>query len=344
MKGDGDGNGFRYRKVFSFLLLGSILIFYLILDVVRHDAGVQYSPSIKPYLHIDSPTQQHSSANATTTIALPVPKLVNPHNFRYIIQNNSTCEKKNDTNVYLLICVCIAPANFKHREVIRNTWGSIVKHNPEVRLIFLIGKPNNGTIQIKLHNESRQYNDIIEEDFVDSYRNLSLKSVAMLKWAMTYCEGVKYVLKADDDMFINVPYLIGVLKDKQKTNSVIGMLNTGARPIHNPASKWYTPQEMYKEAVYPPYLSGTAYVISGDIVSKLFHASEMTPLFWLEDVYITGLCRRKINANAEPDYGFTYVHRSPTGCAYRPVISGHDNTLDDIQKIWREIQDPNLKC
>ncbi|XP_033748121.1 beta-1,3-galactosyltransferase 1-like [Pecten maximus] len=352
MTGEGDGNGFRsYRKGFSFLLLASLLIICIVWDIAGRDGVVQfYSPSILPYIQNASVPRDVSSSdiNITRTALPPVTsttaKLVNPHNFQYVFQGNSTCVRRNNTDVYLLICVCVAPANFKHREVIRNTWGSITKYNLEVRLIFLIAKTKNETTQSKINNESKEYNDIVQEDFVDSYRNLSLKSVAMLRWAMSYCNSAKYVLKADDDMFINVPYLIGVLKHKHITNSVIGMLIQGARPIHNPASKWHTPQELYKEAVYPPYLSGTAYVISGDIVSKLFHASQMTPLFWLEDVYITGLCRRKIGANAVADYGFTYSHRSPTGCAYQHIITGHDNTLEEIEKIWRELQDPNMKC
>ncbi|XP_021358224.1 beta-1,3-galactosyltransferase 1-like [Mizuhopecten yessoensis] len=243
-----------------------------------------------------------------------------------------------------MITVCVAPANFKHRNVIRNTWGSITKHNQEVRLIFLIGKPKDEITQIKINNESKQFSDIVQEDFVDSYRNLSLKSVAMLKWTISYCHRAQYVLKVDDDMFINIPYLIGVLKHKHITNCVIGNLFQSSIPIRDPASKWHTPLSMYKEAQYPAYLSGTSYVISGDIVSKLYNASLSIPFFWLEDVFITGLCRRKIGAKAVADYGFTYTHRSPTGCDYRHVISGHKNTPEEITKIWHELQDPKLKC
>jgi hypothetical protein len=48
--------------------------------------------------------------------------------------------------------------------------------------------------------------DIVQEDFLDSYRNVSLKSAAMLKWSYTYCPSAKYTLKGDDDMFVNIEH------------------------------------------------------------------------------------------------------------------------------------------
>lgn len=45
---------------------------------------------------------------------------------------------------------------------------------------------------------------------------------------------------------------------------------------------------MYKERVYPNYLSGTGYMMSLDVAEKLFNTALMTPIFHLEDVYVTG--------------------------------------------------------
>ena len=54
--------------------------------------------------------------------------------------------------------------------------------------------------------------DIIQENFLDSYNNLTLKSIFILKYIKNNCKNkVQYVLKCDDDTFINVPNLIHVL-------------------------------------------------------------------------------------------------------------------------------------
>lgn len=49
---------------------------------------------------------------------------------------------------------------------------------------------------------------------------------------------------------------------------------------------------MYSGNIYPNYLSGTGYVMSMDVVAKLYNASLTTPLLHLEDVYLTGYFRR----------------------------------------------------
>lgn len=46
---------------------------------------------------------------------------------------------------------------------------------------------------------------------------------------------------------------------------------------------------MYSGRVYPNYLSGTGYVMSADVVTRLYKAALKTPLLHLEDVYITGI-------------------------------------------------------
>lgn len=45
---------------------------------------------------------------------------------------------------------------------------------------------------------------------------------------------------------------------------------------------------MYSGNTYPNYLSGTAYVMSMDVAQRLYNVSLSTPIFHLEDVYLTG--------------------------------------------------------
>ena len=71
---------------------------------------------------------------------------------------------------------------------------------------------------------------------VEHYNNLTLKSLHMLK---LYCEvyqqnQVKYLVKADEDSFINLPRLSKILETKEKTSNqnqnsseyfILGVLN-----------------------------------------------------------------------------------------------------------------------
>lgn len=66
---------------------------------------------------------------------------------------------------------------------------------------------------------------------------------------------------------------------------------------------------MYSEKIYPNYLSGTGYVMSLDVASKLYQAALVTPLLHLEDVYITGLCAKHAKVRPVNHLGFSYVPR-----------------------------------
>ena len=43
--------------------------------------------------------------------------------------------------------------------------------------------------------------------FQDSYHNLTLKTVMGLKWMSIFCPHAKFILKTDDDIYVNVPLL-----------------------------------------------------------------------------------------------------------------------------------------
>lgn len=64
--------------------------------------------------------------------------------------------------------------------------------NFQIRTVFLIGLTDNNETQEQIVNESRAHNDLIQEHFIDSYNNLTLKSVMMLKWINTNCDGKGY--------------------------------------------------------------------------------------------------------------------------------------------------------
>ena len=60
------------------------------------------------------------------------------------------------------------------------------------------------------------YKDILRLDYQDTYENLTNKTVLTLRWIAEKCEP-KYVLKTDDDCFVNILVLSTWLqKNKQK--------------------------------------------------------------------------------------------------------------------------------
>ncbi|XP_059165896.1 beta-1,3-galactosyltransferase 1-like [Physella acuta] len=279
--------------------------------------------------------------------------VVNPHNYKYVITPRVSC--KDRSTIEVIICVPISHNNFKGRETVRATWGSyanVSSHNSI--LVFFIGLPDMNSAEAAqtqklILEEAAVYGDILQEDFVDSYNNLSLKSVSILKYVTFYCSKASYVLKADDDMYVNVPFLVTTLRKHKDSNPelsafVMGSKQVNAHPARSSDSKWYTPVSMFSEDTYPDYVSGTAYVMSAEASWLLYEGSLRVPLFWLEDIYITGICSKKAGVVVIGNDLFSYGKPSVSGCSFRQHISGHRYSLSEIEQIHRELYDSKTVC
>ncbi|CAF2046629.1 unnamed protein product [Rotaria magnacalcarata] len=134
--------------------------------------------------------------------------IVNPHNFSYILNPNWTvCQDK----VYIIVYVHSNPVYYQRRVLIRETWATRNLF-PEIRLVFMLGQTIDNKIMQAVKFENDLYQDIVQEDFLDSYRNLTHKAVMALKWISTYCSQASYILKTDDDMIVNTFMLLKHLK------------------------------------------------------------------------------------------------------------------------------------
>jgi beta-1,3-galactosyltransferase 1 len=323
----------------------------------QFDSNSSFSSGFQALTHfVSDPNSNISQKNETMTPTGPPflqEPIINPHNFNYLIQPNVSCSNRT---IELAICVVITHDNHIGRTVVRETWGNYSKDpGNNAVLVFFVGSNGDFTNnsqriekQRKIQEESFIYGDIVQEDFIDAYVNLSIKSVSVLKWIKLFCPEAKFVLKIDDDMYANIPLLMTkILKglDKPSPNAfVVGSMQLDARPIRNEKSKWYTPLSLYKGSTYPDYVSGTSYSISREAVSLLYEASLRVPTFWLEDVYITGLCSKKAGVKVIHSGYFAYWKPRASGCTFKAHFSGHRYTHEEIRQIHKELYDPKLSC
>ncbi len=242
--------------------------------------------------------------------------------------------------IALLVVVCSAVSNVRERNTIRQSWGSPELAPEDTQVVFLMGRPENASTQVDVNDEADKYGDIVQEDFLDNYANLTVKSLMLLKWFLGR-SGKKpepYVLKTDDDVYINLPKLKLELLSRHSTNKdnemlLVGSLHCGVVPIRDPYNKWVAPKYMFGEKLYPNYLSGTAYALSRHTAELLLKAALDTPIFHLEDVYITGILARKIGVRPEDHLGFSFVKRPFSTCLYAQTISSHHLTPEEMTLV-----------
>lgn len=224
--------------------------------------------------------------------------------FSFTVNSNQTCLAQKVT---LLIIVLSSPVNVKKRNEIRNTWGKrnyymVLRENRHIKLQFLIGEINmkkKHKVEELLREEQEQHQDIIRGKFVDSYYNLTLKTLSMLNWAIKYCPQTKYLLKIDDDVELSVSKLLNLFESLEETLQSHGMKFLLGYKINkyqqrkNPRDKWFNP---FTTNYNGSFLSGPAYVISGKLLSSLWENSKRVPFLHLEDVYTTGILANSTGA------------------------------------------------
>ncbi|XP_041347349.1 beta-1,3-galactosyltransferase 1-like [Gigantopelta aegis] len=224
--------------------------------------------------------------------------VVNPHPFRYLMNPETLCSGKD---VFIITFVLSAPKNLIRRQGIRRTWGNRNRFFSESFLVvFILGQVADRKVMTSVKKESGIYGDIVQEDFVDSYRNLTYKSIAGLKWVSTFCRQAAYVLKTDDDIFVNMKLLLTYIQltlepSHGKTDIILGYLMTHRKVYRSKLAKWYIAKDEYPLEYYKPYCLGLAYLMSSDIAIRMYKLSYTVPFLWVEDYYITGLLAQKLS-------------------------------------------------
>ncbi|XP_022081523.1 beta-1,3-galactosyltransferase 1-like [Acanthaster planci] len=253
-------------------------------------------------------TGQHlniTSNSKTRSIPMYSDKVIGPLPYNFTLTNGHVCMQNatSQRDVFLLILVKCRPGGSSMRALIRKTWGGVRKVDGRQTLtMFLLGKTVNSTLNDKVANENRQHRDIIQGNFVDSYLNLTHKTMMGWRWASKFCSGAEYVASADDDVLLNVHTIVRRLVSKIRNNYAEGFLQVGSKPYRG-RSKWHTSLDLYPEPTYPPYFSGVCYVLSGDVAVKVYKESMHVRFLQWDDVYV-GMVLNKLNVTMvhEPRY------------------------------------------
>ncbi|NWH69648.1 B3GT2 galactosyltransferase, partial [Piaya cayana] len=266
--------------------------------------------------------------------------------FKFIINEKEKCKDKTP---FLILLIATKASEIQHRNSIRKSWGNeFVVPGVEVIRLFMLGvekkHPNDALLR-----EGKQYHDIIQQDFLDTYSNLTLKTLMGMKWVASYCSGASFVMKTDSDVFVNTRYLIEKLLrplSPPPQNYFTGFLMQGLKPIRKTESKWYISEKEYPGKKYPPFCSGTGYIFSGDMASKIVKVSVNVKYIHLEDVYVA-LCldAMGIQIVPPPSRSLFNIHKVPfSPCRYNNIITSHHIWTNEHINYWETLQKKKDAC
>ncbi|KAM4585510.1 beta-1,3-galactosyltransferase 1-like [Odontesthes bonariensis] len=268
-----------------------------------------------------------------------------PRNYQFIMGNTEVCKKETP---FLVLMVPVAPNNVAARDAVRQTWAKNSTVQGELVLtLFMLGL-SGGDDAEKLKQENSLHHDLIQSDFLDTYLNLTIKTMVIMDWLATYCPTAPYAMKIDSDMFLNIDNLVIMLQKPgiPKLNYLTGMLMWNRPVIRSKESKWYVPEEMYPDPQYPTYTLGMGYVFSNDLPERFVEVSKSIKPFNIEDAYI-GMCMKKLGLSptSPPDPSqFKAYNTNYNRCEYSKIITYILGSAEELVNYWTDLKKPGKAC
>ncbi|OCT67059.1 hypothetical protein XELAEV_18038341mg [Xenopus laevis] len=258
----------------------------------------------------------------------------------YVIREEGLCSGRD---VFLLMVVFSSPENKTRREKIRYTWGNMTNYKDLVVVrVFALGRPLSEETQSELLNESQVHKDIVEACFLDAYENRTLKVIMSMEWIVTFCPNARFILKVDQEAFVNMESLIDYLRymltsETRSEDVYVGRVIHQGVPERESRSPDFVPISSYPDALYPDYCSGTALVFSQDVARKVYLVSKEVTTLLPPDVFL-GICARK--AGVVPVHSSRFSgpkHIMYDRCCYKFIFSSSSVGEEELSFLWKDM-------
>lgn len=218
---------------------------------------------------------------------------------------------ENSSGRTAVIIVLSARNNFNHRNLVRQTYGS-VKYANNVQILAVVfilansATPANDDANVKkLQAENEQFGDIIMGDFIDSYRNLTLKTIMAFEWLTEHCRQAQIVVKTDDDVVVNIfeltKQLHALSPADMVSSNIWGWIHKDEETVKNVTSRFYAAFVDYPSGKFPDHCGGVGYITPFRVVERILDdisSSYPRRVSTHEDVFITGVVPAHINSMA----------------------------------------------
>lgn len=273
-----------------------------------------------------------------------------------LIKPARQCPTAHSEFIIFFFGICSSIHNRYERELIRETWGTDVAHynltsKYKIVYLFFVGTTSEMTVQDKVlfDEEVAVYGDIVQMDFVDNYRNLTLKTYSILKYSVEMCPQAHYTFKTDDDCYVNIRKFIlrfGKINSSQKL--MIGQMNKNSKVQRNSTHRWYVSKQQYRESTYPAYLNGGGYLMTRSAAFESFRVCQDSKFIPIEDIWLTGICAAKAEVKVYHDADFNSYKITNDVCYFESMILIHPMNLRNFLNIWKVLriirENTTLQC
>ncbi|XP_064463993.1 beta-1,3-galactosyltransferase 1-like [Ornithodoros turicata] len=241
---------------------------------------------------------------------------------------------------FLLVAIASAPSNFDRRSAIRKS----LPGSSRVQVVFLIGESRSPELTRETIIEATDKRDVVIGPYADTYRNLTLKTVHGLLWSHRTVRP-NYVLKTDDDCFVNLCVLLELLQKRGDSPRplYVGNMRWESKVIRDPSSRWFVPEHVLHATQYPPYGSGAGYLLNNVALDLFVGDVHCVGPFPNEDAYIGVVMNI---ASVTPVQSARFATRSPGLwiCNFLYVVVVHGVSALEQGKFAEKVAVANQRC
>ncbi|KAM9385414.1 lactosylceramide 1,3-N-acetyl-beta-D-glucosaminyltransferase A isoform 2-T6 [Pholidichthys leucotaenia] len=324
----------RIRKLRCIRLLTSV-VFLTLVTVYWEDVDHHVVSHVRAYAYRYL-VNRYDFLNSSFAISAPTDG--DSPGFPYLINHPKKCDGNEE--ILLLLFVKSSPENAEQRQNIRETWGN----ESFARLLFAVGVHSDAerrrAIQRALLLEDHFYGDLIQQNFYDTFHNLTAKLLLQLHWSHAYCHRAQFLMSADDDVFVHVPNLLRYLQTLRSQSGArdlwVGHVHRGSPPVRRKGSKYQVSYHLYPWSSYPDYTAGGGYVVSADVAAKIYRAARvLNSSMYIDDVFM-GICANAVGVSPQDHIYFSGEGKAPCHrCIYDHMITSHGHATN-MRTLWRE--------
>ena len=229
-----------------------------------------------------STSQKDLKLNNQTSILVSSSNLVYKSPSPEILFENTDRLKTNSSRFKLVVLVSTHALHTGRRKLIRYYWGNHSRWTTpfQWKVIFVTGFFSSFQ-KIQLHAEADTYKDTLIESVEEDFYTLSFKVMLGLKWVQA---NLKYdfLLKCDDDVFVNIDRLMRLLLTTR--DQYFGQ-KMEFQPVER-EGRYGVSVEEHPSPIYDPFCSGGGFVLSHLTVSRMIPFFNWVNPLKIDDAYI----------------------------------------------------------
>ena len=258
-----------------------------------------------------------------------------PHTYHTIINNPYAC---ND-DTYIVVGSPVGPRQFAERVATRETWGNIrnVDGKRIVHLFFAGQDENDPEGDRLLQEENDRFHDIIQFDMKNHFMNLTLLAILTYNWTYHFCPKIAYYVRSDNDMWYNPRLHIRNYLMERRSQTLIGNILTGNKPIRVDVSRYWLPEEIFPAPKFDPYPSGCFVTIAGDTLKTIVkYCEHIGPIIYFDDVFLGQIAAiSNITLLTYPPGTMEFMWKPYKSSTYVKLHAAHRYTPADVIALWQ---------